>query len=58
MGTRRGVELAVTGAYAIGVVFQALRRVNENLMGGLDCLELGVEFHLFSGVSVRMELES
>lgn len=58
MRTRRTVEFSVTGAYPISIISHSLRRVVENLMSGLDSLELGVIFHLFPRVSVRMVFES
>lgn len=57
VGFGRAVELAVTGAQAIRVIFQSLLGVTEDFIGRLDRLELGDELQLFPGVSIRMVFE-
>lgn len=41
----------------VGIIFRAQRWVYKDIMGSLYCLELGVEFLLFSGIPIRMKLE-
>jgi len=49
--------LAVSCAQTIGIVFQPLLGVTEDLVGGLDGLELGVELGFLSWIPIRVVQE-
>lgn len=57
-GLGRSVELAIAGAQPIRIIFEALLRVTENLVGRLDGLELGVVFGFFARVPIGVVFES
>lgn len=47
-----------TTANSVRVILGSLLRIGENFMGGLYCLELGIEFEFFAWIPIGMIFKS